>query len=1150
MEKKCKITRQIIELMRFSLIQICLIAFTAPFLLAHESKAQDILGQSISINIDNEPIKSTLKSIEKVAKVRFSYRKGILDSDKKISLNIQNEKLSVVLNTVFEGLPIQYEVVGKQIVLNLAPTAKNPPPSVSSPKKVTTPPLQFIITGTVTDEANQPLVGASIILRGTTKGAIADIDGKYSLEIDESEKRKVLVFSYVGYEKQIIDIEGRNVINVVLVEAQALKEVVVVGYGSVKKSDLTGSVSTIKPKQSDATQFNSVDGLMRGRAAGVQVVQAGGDPGGAISVKIRGVSSLRGDNEPLYVVDGVIVNNVTADNGDPFAAKTSNSGQSRQSGLTGINPQDIESIEVLKDASATAIYGSRGANGVVMITTKTGKGRPTATYSSTLEFAQASKQLKMLDARGYAQYTNDFEILNNRAAKYGLDTLQNANWQDELQQTAFNHNNRLTVSGSSRDDKTKYYFATGYLSHLGTVRNSSLDQGDVKINFSQEFTERLKFNLTLSGVLNKNRMALSSEPLGGGDNSFIMKMLVGNPIRNANVSLDDPSLPYDNPLSWLQDYDDFANEKRILSGMGLVYKINNVFSYKLALAGDYRNKERKRWFGKTTFNGKLANGSLGLSQFERSFYQVENLLLFKKKFAKKSRLEGTVGITYDNENITRSSVINENFFTEELRTEGFGFGQLYYPYLRDRTGVEVFSGLARATYNWDEKYLVTVSGRADGTSKFGADNKFSFFPAAAFAWRVNQEDFLKNSKLISNMKWRVGYGRSGNQAIAPYGTFARYGQTFYVNGNNVVTGSIPINIQNNNLKWETTDQFNTGVDIGILDEKLTATIDAYYKKTYDLLQTFTLPTSAGFATVLKNIGTIENKGIELTLSYNVLRKDKANWTLGGNIAFNRNKILDLGLAESKFGTYNWEAYIGGKVSNGTYFKDPANVFVVGEPIGLFYGYKTNGVFKTGEDVSKAKQFGLPIVTGDLKIVDVNNDGDINPDDKVIIGNPNPKFVYGFNSDFNYGNLSLNLFFNGVYGNQIVNGNMFRIGNANGVVGNNLLASVYENAWRANNQTDNPRIGYNNLNLIDTYVEDGSFLRLATATIGYNFKFKRKTGFRSLAVNLIGKNLLTFTKYSGFDPEVNSFTFDGGKIGIDWGSYPNLRALSLGLNLGF
>lgn len=1115
-------------------------------------KAQDVLNKKIDVNIANQDFKSALGVIENSAGVKFTYRKSLVDPSRRVSLKVSNEKMSVILGQLLTGTGLKYEIIGKQIILiaddsNTAPIktskAENEIPIKRGRNKDVT------ITGKVVDADGLELVGANIRVEGTTIGTSTDIDGKYELLIPAKDTDKVLVFSYISYQSQRVFIDDRDVIDAVLVSAM-LEEVVVVGYGTMKKSDLTGAISSIKTKASDATQFSSVDALMRGRAAGIQVVQAGGDPGGAISVKIRGLNSLRGDNEPLYVIDGVIVNNVTSDNSDPFSSKTSNSGQTRQSGLTGINPQDVESIEILKDASATAIYGSRGANGVVLITTKKGQGITKTNFSSTWEVASVSKNLEMLDAVGYANYINDVRATNNFSPRYGLDTLIDVNWQRELQRKAFNKNNRLVVSGSSTDDKTTYYLAAGFLQNQGIVRNSGLNQGDIKLNFSQELTSKLKLNLTLSGVANKNLMSVSTEPLGGGDNSMITKMLVGIPILNANVSLDDPSTPYDNPLSWLKDYDDIGVEKRVLSGLNLVYKFNKALSYKLTLAGDYKTKERKRWFGPSTFNGKVANGSLGLSNFDRTFYQLESLLLFNKKLKENSKISGTAGFTYDNENITRSSVINENFFTDELRTEGFGFGQLVYPFLRDRSKVEVFSFLTRTNFNFNEKYLLTLSGRADGTSKFGPGNKFSFFPAAAFAVRLDEEDFVVNSEMLSSLKWRVGYGRSGNQAISPYGTFARYNDVQAANGNAVVVGSVPVNIQNKDLKWETTDQFNTGLDFGLKSEKYSFTIDAYYKRTYDLLQTFNLPTSSGFDRLLQNIGTIENKGIEFSGIGHMINTPKVKLDLSGNISFNRNKILDLGLDNSNFGIFNWEAYIGGKVSNGTYFKEPANVFVVGQPIGIFYGYQTDGVYQTVEETQNVLQFGLPVVQGDLKLIDQNKDGDISPDDKVIIGNPNPKFTYGFNSNLSFNKFRVDLFFNGVYGNEIINGNLFRLGNANGSNSNNILKSTYENAWTLENPTDYPRVGYDNLALIDSYVENGSFLRLATATLGYDFELGEKSKFKNISLNLIGRNLLTFTNYSGFDPEVNSFTFDGGIIGVDWSSYPNLKAYSVNINLTF
>lgn len=1005
------------------------------------------------------------------------------------------------------------------------------------------------VKGYVKDTDGKPLEGVSVLRKANEKGTITDANGFFSLKL--ANANATLIFSYVGYATQTVKATDKAEMQIVMERTVVSQdEVVVIGYGTAKRKDVTGAVSTIKPKTQEALQFNSVDNLLKGRVAGVQVQQSAGDPGGAVSVKIRGINSLRGDNEPLYVVDGVIINNVTKDNADPFSTKTANSGQTKQSGLAGINPLDIESIEILKDASATAIYGSRGANGVVIITTKQGKGKPIIRYSSFIELSKASKKLPMLDAKGYASYINEIQALNGFSPKYGLDTLQDINWQDELERTAISSNNRISVTGSSQDNKTKYFLAGGFLSNQGIVQRSGYNQGDIKINLNQDISNRIKLNVTLSSVFLKNSMSQSTEALGGGDNSMIIKMLVAKPILNDQVDLSDPNVPYDNPYSWLEGYDDFSEEKRLLGGLGLTYKFNNAFSYKINLAADYKTKERKRWFGKQTFNGKNVNGQLGLSQLERKFYQVENLLTYTKNIKRNHLVDGTLGVTYDNENLSLSSVINENFFSEALRTDGFGYGQTLYPYYRDRSGAEVFSILGRVNYGFKNKYIITLSGRADGSSKFAKGNKFSFFPAVAAAWRIGEEDFLKNSKTITNLKLRAGFGKSGNQAIDPYGTFARYGQTYYVSGNTLISGAVPENIQNERLKWETTGQVNAGLDMALFRNRFTATIDWYYKKTKDLLQTFAVPPSTGYNSIVKNIGTIENKGLEFSFTGLVLNKKDVSVSVGGNISFNRNKILDLGLDVSKFGIYDWEAYIGPNVSTGTYFKDPANVFVVGMPIGMFYGYKTNGVFQTGEVIATVRQFGLPVQYGDTKFIDQNGDGDIGPADKVIIGNPNPDFTYGFNAGVTYKNLTFDVFINGSYGNEVANGNKMRIANANGNTFNNILAESYYNAWTPAKGGNLPRVGYNNLNFIDTYVEDAGFLRLATATLGYNFSLKKGKFVKSIGVNITGKNLFTITNYTGFDPEVNSFSFDKGKIGVDWGSYPNLKAVSASINITF
>jgi TonB-dependent starch-binding outer membrane protein SusC len=1008
------------------------------------------------------------------------------------------------------------------------------------------------IKGYVKDVDGNPISEASVSKKNAQRGVTTDKNGFFSLKTNDSTF--ALVASHVGFASKQVKITGTSEITIILERTAVTQdEVVVIGYGTSKKKDLTGSVATVKPKEADALQFNTVDNFLRGRVAGVQVQQAAGDPGGAVSVKIRGINSLRGDNEPLYVVDGVIINNTTNDAPDPFSTRSANGGQTRQTGLAGINPLDIETIDILKDASATAIYGSRGANGVVIITTKQGKGKPVVRFSTFVEASQATKKLKMLDAQGYASYINEYEASLSRPALYKLDTLTDINWQDELQRTGISTNNRISITGSSADNKSKYFFAAGFLNTQGIVQRSYYKQGDVKINFAQELSQKLKLNFTLSAVLGKNSANQSNDNRGGGDNSMIVKMLVARPIANAQTPLDDPSIPFDNPYTWLQDVDDFSEEKRVLAGLGFTYKIGKSLSYKLNLATDYKNKERKRWFGKRTFNGSRTNGQLGLSGYEKKFYQIENLLNFNPKLSKNQTLDATIGVTYDNDFTTTSSVVNENFFSESLRTNGFGYGQNIYPYFQGPPQpAEVFSVLGRVSYTFKNKYLATISARADGSSKFRKGNKFSYFPAIALAWRIGEEDFLKNSNVISNMKLRVGYGKSGNQAISSFNTFERYTQNFYVNGNTLVAGSSLDNLRNPNLRWETTDQFNAGIDAAFLKNKFTLTIDAYYKKTGPLLQLFALPTSSGYAAYEKNIGDIENKGIEFTATGILIEKKNFVWSAGANISFNRNKILDLGLESSDIGIYkNVEYYIGQGVSTGNFFKDAANIFMVGQPIGTFYGYQTNGIWQTNDNIVGKTVNGRAVRYGDIKFVDQDGNGSVNALDKVILGNPNPKFTYGFNTGVTIKNLTLDLFFNGSYGNQVVNGNLMRIGNANGLGSNNILADVYYNAWTSTKSNNTqPRVGYNNENFIDQYVEDASFLRLATASLGYNFSFKNNKIIKSVGVNITGKNLFTFTRYSGFDPEVNSFAFDKSRIGVDWGSYPNLKSVSVGVNVTF
>jgi TonB-linked SusC/RagA family outer membrane protein len=1008
------------------------------------------------------------------------------------------------------------------------------------------------VKGKIVDEKGESLPGASVSVKGKKMATQTDLNGSYVLLVP-AEGNPILVFNFLGYKRQEVIIGDKTTIDVTLsADSKSLEEVVIIGYGQVDRKDLTGSISTIRPTKESAVQFTSVDALIRGRAAGVQVTEGNGSPGGGISVKIRGVNSLRGNNEPLYVVDGIIIANSVLDTREALGGGGQNaSNQESQNGLTGINTQDIESIEILKDASATAIYGSRGANGVVIITTKQGKaGAPQINFSSNTEIAKVSKQLDVLDGFTYATYQNDLNAVRGLPARYDTDTLQYIYWQNDLQQTALKQNYRVAISGASMDSKTKYYIAGGLIDAIGVIKNSGIRQSDLKLNLTQQLSPKIVTNVRVAGAFTNTNAITGTERLGTGNNNAVNQMITAAPVLNdlPDLSEEDGDAPF-NPRVWIEDFDDLSNDQRILANADVTYKISKSFSYKLNLSTDYRNKERVIWQGKTTQPGQRANGALGLAQLQRKYFLVENLLFYKKQLKNKDKIDATFGVTYDNDLITSSSVQNTNFFSGALGPEGFGLGEILLPYARDKSEAEIFSTLGRVNYVMGDKFIFTISGRLDGSSKFAEGNKYGFFPSAAMAYRLINENFMKNLSTVSDFKIRAGYGESGNQGIDPYATFSRYGNNRYSNDGNAVTiGSGPSNIANPNLKWETTRQFNAGVDLGFFKDRLTATVDVYHKTTVDLLQSFNLPLSAGFNSIVINRGSLENTGLEIALNGVILDTKDLNWTISPNISFNRNKLLNLGLPEGTFGTMQGVGYIGQGISTSAAFKDPANIFLEGQPIGLFYGYKTDGVFQDAtEAAGKTDVSGVAVQPGDLRFVDQNNDGFINDDDKVLLGDPNPKFNFGLNTSVTYKRFNFNVFVNGVYGNDVVNGNSIRLNNLNAPF--NVLADAYNSAWTATNPTDNPRVGYENLSFIDRHVEDGSFLRLATATIVYRMPLKANV-IKQIDFAVTGTNLFVLTKYSGFDPEVNSFAFDANRIGVDWNAYPRTRGVMFGLNVKF
>ena len=1071
---------------------------------------------------------------------------------------------------------------------------------------------QIIVKGTVKGEDNLSIPGVNVLIKGTTNATVTDLDGKFSISVP-SEK-SVLVFSFVGMKSQDVTVGKNRNLEIVLKEnSEVLDEVVVIGYGTMKKSDLTGAVSSFRPDEKDVAKVASIDNLLQGKIAGLSVGASTEAPGAASSVTIRGANSLRGDNQPLYVIDNIP---------QASAGEFANSGNDgtftiASNPLSSLNPADIESIEVLKDASATAIYGSRGANGVILITTKRGKsGKPTVTASANFTLANAARLLEMMNLKEYAigrmvfggkaanavgddwmlQITNPEtgQLEWNDSYQYYIDgndiyrklgensklpgkwrLLNPIDWQKEIYSTAFSQNYSLTVNGGS--DKITYFTSASYKNIEGLVQGTGLRQGDVRVNLNADLSKSVKIALSLNGSLKENDMMSGGNTTGGATGAVSNVALYSAPYvrTEEEMELETPNLADRATVwTWVDDYDDKTTEKAFRGSLDLTWQICKFLSYNLRTGGNIAIQDRDRWFNITLWDGAAQNGYLTQTDFNRNNYSVENVLQFNHKVQDIVDINAVAGLTYDDYNSLNTLVVGNNFDVYDFRSNGLhmaGNTEVKQPIQSD---YQLLSFLARANLSFlDGRYLLTASIRGDGSSKFLKGNRWAYFPAATVAWRMEQEKFMKSVRWIDQLKLRAGYGETGSQSIDPYSTFASYGSSFVntpqgatkpgqsANGSgDKLIGVVVDKLPNDALKWERTRSYNVGIDFSFFQYRLGGTIDLYSKTTNDLLIQKDLPPSTGYKSIVINQGSLRNKGVEITLNGDIVRTKNFTWKLSGNIAFNQPEILDFGLPEKEWGTGQyWKAYMGNSI--GDHFGE-ANIFIAGRAPGLFYGYETDGIIQENDPYLKEVTNTSSINTlkpGNLKFVDQNGDGVINEKDRVILGNPNAKFNYGFQTDFTWKDLTFSMTFNGVYGNDILNTN-----NRYFKLPSNSSSMVYKdsfyNMWRG----DNPWIGAYASNtipsfssvtpkvVIDEYIEDGSFLRCSDITLGYNLpkKIVSKIGFKSVGIYASVKNAFLITKYTGYDPEVNSFAFDGTRPGIDVSSYPHTRSYIFGLNVSF
>lgn len=1127
------------EVFRQTFLYLLLSGLFAGLAVADDAQPQDVLGRGVSIQRESVEVRRVLNELEKQADVRFVYSSSAIPSRQLVTVRATNEKLADVLNTLLTPLHIAYEVVGTRILLRRASPDRT---AITVPDLLTSRPMitvaDITVRGRVTDaEKGEALPGVSVVIKGSSRGTTTDASGNYQLAVPDGAA--TLVFSFVGYEPKDVVLGNRTTVNVALAtNNQTLNEVVVVGYGQVRKSDLTGSVSTVPMEEIRKVAVTSLDQQLQGRAAGVQITQNSSAPGGATTIRIRGSNSIQGDNEPLYVIDGIPFKNDGAGSGSSFNV------------LSTLNPNDIETISVLKDASSTAIYGSRGSNGVVIITTKRGKaGKSTITFDSYYGIQNVRRKYPVLNAREYAQMVNDANTNESRPVVYTpvqVDAFgEGTDWQNQIFRQAPMQNYQLSFSGG--DERTQYAIGGGYFKQDGIVANSGFDRYSFRVNLDRKLTNRIKIGNSLSVSRTLTDQTRSDGDLGSSGLVTVAALQFPPilPVTNPDGSylLVNPALTFtaDNPVALAIDSRNRLAAYRAFGNVFADYDITEGLTFRVLLGIDAVLQKRDAYLPRSVSSGLAQGGSASVSTNQALTWLNENLLTYTRTFNTIHNVSLLAGYTQQANRTETATASARNFINDNLGTGNIGSASVA---LIPSSGIGAWgleSYLTRVNYGFRDKYLLTASFRADGSSRFGANKRFGYFPSAALAWRVSEEPFLKSNRVVNELKVRATYGSTGNQdGIGNFPSYALLGTQNYVLGNVVVTGIGPNQIANPDLSWETTTQADVGIDVGLLNNRITLTADAYLKRTKDLLLNVTVPSTSGYSSAIKNLGRVENRGIELSISSRNI--DKAlKWSTDLNLASNRNTVLDIGGAPQLF--TGQVANIGQNLSSG--------IIRVGEQLGTFFGYVTNGLYQTTDELAALTdpQARRP---GDRRYADLNGDKRIDDNDRAIIGRAQPKFIGGLNNTVSYKGLELTLFLQGVYGNDILNANRFELEYLNGTT--NQSRDVLNRWTPTNTNTDIPRAStVRPANRISNrQIEDGSFLRLRTAQLAYNVPgtVLNRLKMQSIRVYVSAQNYLTWTRYSGYDPEVNRFGQDSRSQGFDYASYPAAKTLLFGLSAGF
>lgn len=1104
------------------------------------------LYSKVNLNVKEVSLRTVLAELEEQLEVRFSYSQRVLDSVGKFSAEVNNKELHEVMDSLFSGTEITYlPLDDRYIVLKRR----------EAPREI----LQTTITGAVIDaESGETLPGANVSIQGTTRGSSTDEEGVFSIQ-DIEPGTYTLVASFIGYQSQSQEVtvsEGQDAVTVnfeLQRSAMALDEMVVVGYGTQQRGQLTGSVSSINMEQSVNAAESSLEQTLQGRVSGVQVVQTGGGkPGGGVSVNIRGIGSINAES-PLYVIDGVPI-------------QDNPSGQTGTGILNTLNPNDIQSVDILKDASAAAIYGSRASGGVVLITTKEGSRGPVqVNFESSYGTQIQPERYDVLNAEQYESYLRE---VHSSSFSSGLpDNFENGerpphdvDWQDELFRAAPLQNYNLDISGGG--ENSTYSLGLGYFDQEGTIVGSSFDRYSLRAKTRFSANDNISFGGSV--LLSKSDISQNDQSGGRRSIEHAMKQAPTVPVYDESfaggfgwpVTADGQDAS--NPIANAHLIDNSIERYSIVSSAYTEINFLENFTYKLQAGVDFRYSDN------TTYNDFYeetrrlpVQSSLGISRDQSLNPLIEQTLTYNKSVAEHD-FSVLAGFSAQSFSYNYASASGEEMPRNVRSLSAASAQQSVGSGIQESSLRSLFG---RVTYSYDNRYLLTSNIRRDESSKlYNSTDPIGIFPSVSLGWRVSEEQFMENADFITDLKLRAGWGEIGNQSVlSNYPTTTDLNTNYYyVLGGQVVQGIGQQQMANSNITWETSVQTDIGFTAGLLDDKLSLDFDYYIRKTEDLIWRAQVPSSVGLQPPFINGGTVENKGVELAVAYQNTLGD-VNINLSGNFTTINNEVLSLGANDQL-------AIIEGDIANDI---EGVSITRVGEPIGQFYGYVTDGIFQNwdevyshasqsqdpagGRDEATAEQFTAP---GDIRFADLNGDGVINSEDKTIIGNPIPDFTYGFTADLAYKNFDFNLFLQGNYGNDIYNGAKKWLQDFRQ---NFNQGAVALDAWsEQNTDTDIHRISAldPNANMSrsnDRFVEDGSYLRIKTMTLGYtiNNEFVSQAGVNRLRVYATARNLLTLTGYSGLEPEIGSLSSGTARdAGIDRFVYPQAKQFVFGLQLGF